>query len=90
VQVLPLQHSGNDAGLIDAEATLVGAGVMKLELTVGMSRFTFAVDVEPGSGVLRELAATVAMSAGVDRDAVLAAIVAAGGHPHTASRRAAA
>jgi hypothetical protein len=88
--VLPPRHSSNDAGLIDAEATLVGAGVLKLAVTVGMSRFSFAVDTEPASGVLRELAATVAIAAGVDRDVVLAAIAAAGGHPTFASRQAAA
>jgi hypothetical protein len=91
VQVLPvLQHNGNDPGLIDAEATLVGAGVLKLEVTVGVSRFSFALDPDPAHGCLRDLSATVSSWIGVDSDVVLAVIVTAIGQPTLKRERAAA
>jgi hypothetical protein len=88
--VLPRQHSGNESGLIDAEATLVDAGVLKLEVRAGVSRFGFVLDPDPARGCLRDLYATVSSWVGVDRDVVLAVIVRAISQPTLKRERAAA
>jgi hypothetical protein len=51
--------------------------ITPIELAVGQWHFRFAVDAEPASGVLRDLATTMAAVAGVSRDCALRAVLAA-------------
>jgi len=51
--------------------------ITPIELAVGQWHFGFAVDAEPTTGSLRDLATTVAAVAGVSRDCALDAVLAA-------------
>jgi hypothetical protein len=80
--VLPQpQHSGNCAGPIDVEVTVVGDGILKLEVLFDMWRLGFAIDVQSPTGAARDLATTVAGITGADADRVLSAVVMAIAQP---------
>jgi hypothetical protein len=52
-------------------------GSTPIEVVANGWRFTFALDAEPATGQLRDIAGLVATVAGVDRDSALAAVLAA-------------
>jgi hypothetical protein len=56
---------------------LVIAGAVRLDIAIGPRRFAYLVDTDSPTGVLRDIAETIALTAGCGLDVALAAVIAA-------------